>query len=129
MWTLVIVKVEIVFQRREQILAGGEVAGIDQLVFERAPQAFDEHVVERAAAAIHADGDPAALEGSQEIGRGELRALIGVPDFGLSEAERVLSAARQKPVSIVLESSQLSTKRLNQSITATKYRKPPRIGI
>jgi hypothetical protein len=30
------------------------------------------------------------------------------------------SAARQKLVSIVLESSQLSTKRLNQSITATR---------
>ena len=38
------------------------------------------------------------------------------------------SAVRQKPVSIVLESSQLSTKRLNQSITATRYGKPPRIG-
>jgi len=34
MWPLVIVKVEVVLQRRKQIVAGGEVAGIDQLVFE-----------------------------------------------------------------------------------------------
>jgi hypothetical protein len=39
------------------------------------------------------------------------------------------SASRQKPVSIVLDSSQLSTSRLNQSITATRYRRPPRIGM
>src|ERR1017187_5940156 len=30
---------------------------------------------------------------------------------------------------MMLDSSQLSTKRLNQSMTATKYRKPPRIGM
>src|SRR5260370_37877254 len=52
MGTLMIGEVEVVLQRREQFEAGGEVAGIDQLVFERAPQPFDEHVVERAAAAM-----------------------------------------------------------------------------
>ena len=87
---LVIVEVEIVFQRRKQFQAGGEVAGIDQLVFERAPQPFDENVVERASAAIHADRDAATFERSQEVGRGELRALIGVPDFGLAETKRGL---------------------------------------
>jgi hypothetical protein len=87
-WPLVIVKVEIVLQRREQILAGGEVAGIDQLVLERAPQPLDENVVECAAAAIHADEDPALLQRSQKIGGGELRALIGVPDL-----HRVITAS------------------------------------
>ncbi len=131
MRSLVVVEVEVVLQRREQIEAAGEVAGIDQLVLERAPQPFDENVVERTAAAIHADQDAALLERSQEVGRGELRALIGVPDFGLAGSGRLLasSAARQKLVSIVLDSSQLSTNRLNQSITATRYRKPPRIGM
>jgi len=43
---LVIVEVEIVFERRKQFQAAGEVAGIDQLVLERAPQPFDENVVE-----------------------------------------------------------------------------------
>jgi len=82
--------VEVVLQRREQFEASGEVAGIDQLVLERAPQSFDENIVQRAAAAIHADQDPALLERSQKVGRGELRALIGVPDLGLAEAERGL---------------------------------------
>ena len=88
MRALVIVEVEVAFQRREQFEAAGEVAGVDQFVLERAPQPFDENVVERTAAAIHADRDAALLERSQKVGRGELRALIGVPDFGLAEAER-----------------------------------------
>jgi hypothetical protein len=83
---LVIVEVEIGFQRRKQFETGGEVAGVDQLVLERAPQAFDENIVECASAAIHTDGDAALLERSQEVGRGELRALIGVPDFGLGRS-------------------------------------------
>src|SRR5450432_1322149 len=87
MWPVVIVKVEIVLQRREQVLAGGEVAGIDQLVLERAPQPLDENVVQCAASPIHTDGDPALLQRRQEVGGGKLRALIGVPDFGLAEAE------------------------------------------
>jgi hypothetical protein len=44
--TLVIVEVEVVFQGRKQFEAGGEVAGIDQLVLQAAPQPFDENVVE-----------------------------------------------------------------------------------
>ena len=46
-WPLVIVKVKVVFQRRKQILAGGEVAGVDQLVLERPPQPFDENIASR----------------------------------------------------------------------------------
>jgi len=80
--------VEIVFQCRKQFQASGEVAGINQLVLERAPQPFDENVVERAPAAIHADRYAAAFERSQKVRRGELRALIGVPDFGLAKTKR-----------------------------------------
>src|ERR1700674_4437590 len=87
MRTLVIVEVEVVLQRREQFEASGEVAGINQLVLERAPQSFDENIVQRAAAAIHADQDSALLERSQKVGGGDLRALIGVPDLGLAEAK------------------------------------------
>ena len=50
MRTLVLVEVEVLLQRREQIGARGEVAGVDQLVFERAPQTFDENIVDGAAA-------------------------------------------------------------------------------
>ena len=81
-----VVEMKVVFQRRKQFVAQREVARIDQLVFERTPQAFDENVVE--CAAIHADGDPALLERREELGRSELRALIGVPDFGLAKTKR-----------------------------------------
>ena len=117
---LVIVEVEIVFQCWEQFQAGGEVGWIDQLVFERAPQPFDENVVERAPASIHADRDAATFQRSQKVRRGELRALIGVPDLGLAEPKRGLQRRQAETGLIVLESSQLSTKRLNQSITATR---------
>ena len=62
MRALVVVKVEVALQRWEQIQAAGEVAGIDQFVLERAPQPFDENVVESAATAIHADRDAALLQ-------------------------------------------------------------------
>src|SRR5215472_5357377 len=106
---------EVPIQRLEQICAVGEVAGVDQFVLQAAPQTLDENVVQGAPPSIHADGDAALLQRRQKVGGGELRPLIGVPDFLLAS-----SADKQKPASMVLESSQLSTKRLNQSITATR---------
>jgi len=90
MRALIVVKVEIALQRREEIESGGKVAGIDQFVLERTPQPFDENIVEGAATAIHADQDATLLERGQELAGGELRTLIGIPDFGLAEAERAL---------------------------------------
>ena len=116
----VIVKAEVAVQRLEQIGPAGEIAGVDEFVLQAAPQALDESVVQGTAPSIHADGDVALLQWRQKVGRGELRALIGVPDFRLPKRNAASSAAKQQPVSIVLESSQLSTKRLNQSITATR---------
>jgi hypothetical protein len=46
--------------------------------------------------------------------------LIGVPDLGLAETERRLQRGQTEAGLHGLESSQLSTKRLNQSITATR---------
>ena len=40
----VIVEVEVTFQRRPQVAATGEVAGIDQFVFQRVPEPFDENI-------------------------------------------------------------------------------------
>ena len=86
--TLMIVEMKVAGQRLKHFLAALEIAGIDQFVFQRTPQAFDEHVVQGTSAAVHADGNGALLERSQELGGGELRALIGIPDFRLAEAER-----------------------------------------
>src|SRR5689334_14848721 len=94
MRALMVVKVEVALQCREQIEAAGEIAGIDQFVFERAPQPFDKNVVEGSTTAIHADGDATLLERSEEFAGGELRALVGVPDLGLTEAERGLECSQ-----------------------------------
>jgi len=85
--TLVVVKIKIVGQSSEQGCAILEIAGINQFVLERAPQALDEYIVERATAAVHANGDMALFERRQELCRRKLRALVGVPDLGLTEAE------------------------------------------
>jgi hypothetical protein len=57
----VVVEVEVAVQRREQVQAAGEVAGIDEFVLHRAPQTLDENVVQGAASSIHADRDAALL--------------------------------------------------------------------
>ena len=82
-----IVKAEVAVQRLEQIGPADEVAGVDKFVLQTAPQALDENVVQGTAPSIHADRDVALLQRRQKVGRGELRTLIGVPDFGLAEAE------------------------------------------
>jgi hypothetical protein len=96
MRALMVVKVEVVFQRPEQLRSAGEVAGIDEFVLQRSPQALDEYVVEGTAAAIHADRDAALFERRQKIGGGKLRTLIVIPDLGLAEAERGLLSGKTK---------------------------------
>ena len=88
MRALVVVEMEVAVQRAPQLVTIGEVAGVDQFVLERPPQPFDEDVVERPAAAVHADANLAAGECAGEVVGGELRALIGVEDLGLAEAKR-----------------------------------------
>ena len=61
--------------------AVGHLVQIDRLVFETAPQAFDEDVVHAEAAPIHRDRDLGALEHAGEVEAGELAALIGIEDF------------------------------------------------
>ena len=54
------------------------------LVFDRAPQALDEHIVSPSAFTIHADGDALLSEEASEGQPGELRALIGIDDLGFA---------------------------------------------
>jgi hypothetical protein len=49
-------------------------------------ETFDEDIVERTAAAIHADADAGCFQTVGERLGGELRALIGVEDRGAAEA-------------------------------------------
>jgi hypothetical protein len=108
------------------LTAGLEGIEEDVFVFERSPQPLDEDVVHPAAATVHRDADVGLLQGVGEGKPGELRALIGVEDLGLAEAGNRVT---QKSASIVFDSLQLRTFRLNQSMIAIRYRKPLRIGM
>jgi hypothetical protein len=81
---------------------------IDLLVFEAAPQPFDEDVVHVAALAIHADRDPVVLQGAGEVVAGELAALVGIEDLGPTvQRERFLDG-------------------LDAELRAERIRQPPR---
>ena len=94
---------------------------IDVLVFQRAPDAFDEHVVHPAAAPIHRDAHVSLDQHTGEIRAGELAALVVLKISGLPyRASASSSAATQNEASIVLDSRQERTARLAQSMTATR---------
>lgn len=59
-----------------------------RLVFQGAPQAFDEDVIHPAAAAVHRDLDPLPIEDAGEGGAGELVALVSVENVRLAEAHQ-----------------------------------------
>lgn len=58
------------------------------LVFDRAPQAFDENIVPPGAAAVHADCDLIAKHDAGEGHAGGLAALVGVEDVGRAKARQ-----------------------------------------
>ena len=64
--TLMVVELEVGIQGREQIGAIGEVAGVDQLVLQTAPQALDKDVVEGATATILLIDTPRLFNGARK---------------------------------------------------------------
>ncbi len=54
---------------------------IDVLVFDAPPKPLDNHVVEPAAFAIHADGNPQFPKLADPVGGCELAALVSVEDL------------------------------------------------
>ena len=94
---------------------------IDVLVFQRAPDAFDEYVVHPATAPVHRDAHASLDQHAGEIGAGELVALSVLKISGLPyRASASSSAATQNEASIVLDSRQERTARLAQLRTATR---------
>ncbi len=51
------------------------------LVLQAAPQPLDEHVVQPAASAVHANACAGVVEHIGKCGAGELTALVGVEDL------------------------------------------------
>lgn len=61
--------------------AVGQLVQVNSLVFQAAPQALDEDVVETAAAPVHRDRDPRVFESTGELNAGEPAALVAVEDL------------------------------------------------
>src|SRR5664279_5687385 len=78
MRTPAIVEVQIPSERGTRLANAIVGAQVDLLVFDRAPQPLDKHIVAPGAATIHADGDPVLQQKPGEGGAGELTALVGV---------------------------------------------------
>src|SRR5260370_805521 len=107
MWTAAIIEVEITADRVPRLANAFVGPQIYLLVFDAAPQPLDEHVVPPCSFAIHADRDAVAGERAGEGRAGELRALVGIEDFGLAvtsegvlqclDAEGRLHRDRQPP--------------------------------
>jgi hypothetical protein len=95
---------------------------IHLLVFDAAPQPLDEHVVAPGAFAVHADRNAVVGEHAGEGRAGELRTLVGVEDLRLAVlGQRILQpSSTQNAASIVIDTRQDRTRRLNQSITTAR---------
>jgi len=98
-WPAGVVKVDMAADPLSGSAHGFVGVQVDILVFNRAPHAFDEHVVSPAALAIHRDADAVAVKQPCGLAARELAALISVEDLRLSVPDdRLLDrfgAARQ----------------------------------
>lgn len=85
MWASAVISAVIEAEIPTDLGAGLRHAGIgaqvDLFVFDGAPQAFNEDIVAPCALAIHADLDLAVGQHPDEVGRGELAALVRVEDL------------------------------------------------
>src|SRR5208283_5248370 len=127
---LAIVEVQIPAERSTCVANSVVGMQIDLLVLDRSPQPLDKDIVAPRAAAIHADRDRVLQQQASECGAGELAALSVLKISGRPYLANASStASRQNSTSMVIDSRQARTRRLNQSITAARYTKPRAIGI
>src|SRR5438270_14057424 len=130
MWAPIVIKADPFGDPRLGLLPIGIPLQIHILMLERSPQALDEDVVHPAAATIHRDPDSGRRQHARERGAGELASLSVLKISGRpNRAKASSSAETQNETSMVLDKRQVSTARLDQSMTATRYRKPRPIGM
>ena len=84
MWSSSIVEVQVKTDRSTGLGDAVVSSQIHLLVFDAAPQAFDEDVVPPGALAVHADRDAVLDQHAGECGAGELRALVRIEDLRLA---------------------------------------------
>jgi hypothetical protein len=124
----VVAEPEIVHQRHPQLPPADKDLRVDEFVLQLEPLLLEENTVRPAAAAVHADPDPAVPQRGGETGRSELRTLARVENLRRALAQGGFQTAKRIQVSRAGENSQLNSERLNQSIPAIRQKRPGRIG-
>ncbi len=65
---------------------------VNVFVLHRPPQTLDEHVIQRATPAVHADRDPALGQDTRKLPRRELAALIRIEYLRCADGQGVLQS-------------------------------------
>src|SRR5208282_4713424 len=132
MQTLVVVKVQPAADAATSFLNRGVCLDVYILVLQAPPQPLDEDVVQVTAFAIHADADTAGLMRTPLAASTPVNAaLVNCTPWSVLKisgepyrSSASCKASTQNPVSMPVDKRQARTRRLNQSITATKYTNP-----
>ena len=98
-WPLVVVEVKVALESGVERLPVGIVLEVHILVLHRPPQPLDEHVVERPAAAVHADAYCGLEQRTRELLARKLAALVGVEDLRMALAQRLPERRNAEPAS------------------------------
>ena len=97
MRALGVVEDKVFRQAHHQLAHGGVAAQVDVFMLDAPPKPLHKDVVIRPAPAIHADGDPLAIEHTRVGLAGELAALVAVEHLGLAvHAQGVFQAVHAK---------------------------------
>src|SRR5262249_59738787 len=97
MRSLAIIELEVAFQTPHRVIDRLVVLDVNVFILDRTPQPLDEHVVQRPASSVHADSYSSTLQLADELGAGELRALVAVEDLGLSLSKCPVQRRQAEP--------------------------------
>jgi hypothetical protein len=76
---------------------------VDALVLHTPPQPLDEHIIDPAPLAVHADAHARGFQNRGEVPVGELAALVGVEDLrGAVAAQRLISLKTVEAVGLTI---------------------------
>ena len=96
MRSFMVIELEVIAQASRLIRHRGVVKEINMLIFDGAPQAFDENVIQGAAATVHANLNASLFQDRSERQGRKLDALIGVENLGLVSGKGVLQSRPAK---------------------------------